>query len=95
MLHHTHHKYNKEHTLSPFAGLAFNAVDGIIQAIPYGYTLLYCPMHFLTQEVLMFATGVWTTNIHDCIHGKVGAHCVGATAVGSLYAQQRHGSGMR
>ena len=32
LLHHTHHKYNKEHTLSPFAGLAFNALDGILQA---------------------------------------------------------------
>jgi lathosterol oxidase len=30
-LHHDHHKYNKEHTLSPFAGLAFHPVDGIIQ----------------------------------------------------------------
>ena len=30
-LHATHHKYNKEHTMSPFAGLAFNALDGIIQ----------------------------------------------------------------
>ena len=34
MLHHTHHKYNKEHTLSPFAGLAFNALDGILQVPP-------------------------------------------------------------
>jgi len=31
LLHHTHHKYNKEHTLSPFAGLAFNPLDGILQ----------------------------------------------------------------
>ena len=34
LLHHTHHKYNKEHTLSPFAGLAFNALDGILQVPP-------------------------------------------------------------
>lgn len=27
-------------------------------------------MHFLTHEILLFFTGVWTTNIHDCIHGK-------------------------
>lgn len=33
LLHHTHHKYNKEHTLSPFAGLAFNALDGILQVL--------------------------------------------------------------
>ena len=31
---------------------------------------MYVPMHFLTHELLLFATGVWTTNIHDCIHGR-------------------------
>lgn len=41
------------------------------QAVPYAWTLLYCPMHFLTHELLLFATGVWTTNIHDCLHGHV------------------------
>lgn len=30
-LHWDHHKYNKEHTLSPFAGLAFHPLDGILQ----------------------------------------------------------------
>lgn len=39
--------------------------------MPYTWTLFYCPMHFLTHEILLFATGVWTTNIHDCIHGMV------------------------
>lgn len=71
LLHRPHHKYNKEHTLSPFAGLAFHPIDGICQAIPYTFTLFYCPMHFLTHELLLFATGIWTTNIHDCIHGNV------------------------
>jgi lathosterol oxidase len=28
-------------------------------------------MHFLTFELLLFATGVWTTNIHDCLHGRM------------------------
>mmetsp|Transcript_80583 Transcript_80583/g.163938 ORF Transcript_80583/g.163938 Transcript_80583/m.163938 type:complete len:344 (-) Transcript_80583:306-1337(-) len=70
-LHYDHHKYNKEHTLSPFAGLAFHPIDGILQAVPYVWTLFYCPMHFLTHEILLFATGVWTANIHDNIHGKV------------------------
>lgn len=70
-LHYIHHKYNKEHTLSPFAGLAFHPLDGILQAIPYSWTLLFVPMHFLTHELLLFATAIWTTNIHDCIHGKV------------------------
>ncbi|KXZ52406.1 hypothetical protein GPECTOR_9g450 [Gonium pectorale] len=69
-LHYDHHKYNKEHTLSPFAGLAFHPLDGILQAVPYTWTLFYCPMHFLTHELLLFATGVWTINIHDCLHGR-------------------------
>lgn len=30
-LHYIHHKYNKEHSLSPFAGLAFHPLDGILQ----------------------------------------------------------------
>lgn len=34
------------------------------------WTLFYCPCHFLTHELLLFATGVWTTNIHDCLHGR-------------------------
>lgn len=71
LLHYDHHIYNKEHTLSPFAGLAFNPFDGMLQASPYAYTMLFCPMHMLTHELLLFATGVWTVNIHDCLHGKV------------------------
>ena len=67
LLHHTHHKYNKEHTLSPFAGLAFNAVDGILQALPYAVGLLFIPVHFFTHELLLFLTAVWTASIHDCL----------------------------
>ena len=26
------------------------------------------PMHFMTHELLLFFTGLWTTNIHDCLH---------------------------
>lgn len=29
-------------------------------------------MHFLTHEMLLFFTSIWTTNIHDNIHAKVG-----------------------
>jgi len=68
-LHTTHHKYNKEHTLSPFAGLAFNPLDGILQAAPYVAMMFAVPFHALTHELLLFATAVWTTNIHDCLHG--------------------------
>ena len=70
-LHHIHHKYNKEHTLSPFAGLAFHPLDGCLQAAPYVAALFVVPAHALTFELLLFATGVWTTNIHDCVDGKV------------------------
>mmetsp|Transcript_22303 Transcript_22303/g.49043 ORF Transcript_22303/g.49043 Transcript_22303/m.49043 type:complete len:354 (-) Transcript_22303:312-1373(-) len=68
-LHSTHHVYNKENTLSPFAGLAFHPLDGMLQAIPYVWSLGLVPMHFLTHELLLFATAVWTTNIHDCVYG--------------------------
>ena len=66
-LHYIHHKYNKENTLSPFAGLAFHPIDGILQAIPYFWTLFVFPMHALTYELMLFSTAVWTTNIHDCV----------------------------
>jgi len=68
-LHRIHHIYNKEHTLSPFAGLAFHPIDGLLQAVPYVWTLFLTPCHYFTHEVLLFCTGVWTANIHDCIDG--------------------------
>ena len=67
-LHKTHHIYNKEHTLSPFAGLAFHPLDGILQAIPYLWSLFFVPCHYLTHELLLFGTAIWTTNIHDCVY---------------------------
>lgn len=70
-LHAIHHIYNKQNTLSPFAGLAFHPLDGIIQALPHVLALFIVPMHFLTHELLLFMEGVWTTNIHDNIHGNV------------------------
>lgn len=70
-LHATHHIYNKENTLSPFAGLAFHPVDGILQASPHVIFIFLVPTHFFTHELSLFIESVWTTNIHDCIHGKV------------------------
>ncbi|XP_068637313.1 delta(7)-sterol-C5(6)-desaturase-like [Aristolochia californica] len=70
-LHATHHIYNKQNTLSPFAGLAFHPLDGILQAIPHVIALFVVPTHFRTHMLLFFMEGIWTTNIHDCIHGKV------------------------
>jgi len=68
-LHRTHHVYNKEDTLSPFAGLAFHPLDGMLQAAPYVWALFLTPCHYFTHEVLLFCTGLWTANIHDCIDG--------------------------
>ncbi|CAL5089147.1 unnamed protein product [Urochloa decumbens] len=70
-LHATHHMYNKEHALSPFAGLAFNPLDGVLQGIPHLFALLLISTHFRTHIALLFIEVVWTTYIHDCIHGKI------------------------
>ncbi|CAI5520361.1 unnamed protein product [Closterium sp. Naga37s-1] len=70
-LHAIHHIYNKQNTLSPFAGLAFHPLDGIIQALPHVLSLFLVPTHFTTHLLLLFAEGIWTTNIHDNLHGNV------------------------
>ncbi|KAL1810089.1 hypothetical protein ACET3Z_027079 [Daucus carota] len=70
-LHATHHIYNKQNTLSPFAGLAFHPLDGILQALPHVIALFLVPMHFTTHVALLFMEAIWTANIHDCIHGKL------------------------
>ena len=44
------------------------------QALPYCWTLVFVPMHFTTFELLLLATGLWTTNIHDTVDGKVRRH---------------------
>ena len=67
LLHRTHHIYNNEGTLSPFAGLAFNPIDGLCQAAPYGLLLPILPVHFWSYEALLFFTAIWTTNIHDTL----------------------------
>eukprot|EP00897_Mesotaenium_endlicherianum_P001095 jgi/Mesen1/10987/ME000097S10565 len=71
LLHATHHIYNKQNTLSPFAGLAFHPLDGILQASPHVFALFIIPQHFLTHEIMLFLEAVWTTNIHDCIDEKI------------------------
>ncbi|CAM6056060.1 unnamed protein product [Sphagnum tenellum] len=71
LLHAPHHIYNKQDTLSPFAGLAFHPLDGILQASPHVVALFLIPTHFFTHEIMLFMEGVWTTNIHDCIDGRV------------------------
>jgi len=68
-LHHDHHIYNNKDDLSPFAGLAFHPLDGMAQAAPYLICMFAMPVHVWTQLALLFFTGVWTTNIHDTVHG--------------------------
>ncbi|KAK6927934.1 Fatty acid hydroxylase [Dillenia turbinata] len=70
-LHATHHIYNKQNTLSPFAGLAFHPLDGILQAVPHVIALFLVPTHFATHIALLFLEAIWTANIHDCIHSKI------------------------
>ncbi|KAJ6369687.1 hypothetical protein OIU76_028019, partial [Salix suchowensis] len=70
-LHATHHIYNKQNTLSPFAGLAFHPLDGILQAVPHVIALFLVPIHFRSHIGLLFIEGVWTANIHDCIHANL------------------------
>lgn len=60
---------NLKHTCFP--GLAFHPLDGILQAIPHVFALFLFPTHFRTHIALLFLEAVWTTNIHDCIHGKI------------------------
>ncbi|KAF4363278.1 hypothetical protein F8388_001819 [Cannabis sativa] len=70
-LHATHHIYNKQNTLSPFAGLAFHPLDGILQAVPHVIALFIVPVQLTTHLGLLFIEAIWTANIHDCIHGKL------------------------
>ena len=43
------------------------------QAVPYCWMLFVVPMHLLTHELLLFATGIWTANIHDNLDGRSAA----------------------
>ncbi|KAL9255420.1 Delta(7)-sterol-C5(6)-desaturase-like protein [Drosera capensis] len=70
-LHATHHIYNKQNTLSLFAGLAFHPVDGILQAVPHIIALFLVPAHLTTHVAILFIEAIWTANIHDCIDGKM------------------------
>ncbi|XP_010463676.1 PREDICTED: putative Delta(7)-sterol-C5(6)-desaturase 2 isoform X1 [Camelina sativa] len=70
-LHAIHHMYNKQNTLSPFAGLALHPLDGILQAVPHVIALFIVPIHLITHLSLLFIEAIWTTNIHDCIHGNI------------------------
>eukprot|EP01034_Spumella_vulgaris_P025829 gene25829-32325_t len=68
-IHALHHKYNKQITMTPWCSIAFNPIDGILQASPYVITLFFVPMHYFTHLFLIFFSGMWATNIHDAIWG--------------------------
>ena len=68
-IHALHHKYNKPLTLTPWASIAFNPLDGILQASPYVFFLMFVPVHYFTHVFLLFFSGVWATNIHDAVWG--------------------------
>jgi len=66
-VHGLHHKYNKALTLTPWASIAFNPIDGLLQASPYVVGLFILPVHYFTHVILLFFSGVWATNIHDAV----------------------------
>jgi lathosterol oxidase len=61
---HKHHHSFKE-LLTPFAGLAFNPADGLLQAAPYLVALLTVPVHRGTHKLLLFCSGLWSGYIHS------------------------------
>eukprot|EP00467_Chlorarachnion_reptans_P003276 CAMPEP_0114527698 /NCGR_PEP_ID=MMETSP0109-20121206/23772_1 /TAXON_ID=29199 /ORGANISM="Chlorarachnion reptans, Strain CCCM449" /LENGTH=285 /DNA_ID=CAMNT_0001709715 /DNA_START=34 /DNA_END=891 /DNA_ORIENTATION=+ len=69
-IHKLHHKYNTPDTLSPWASIAFNPIDGILQACPYTIVMLFWPVHYMTHFAMLFCTAIWATNIHDCLVGE-------------------------
>lgn len=69
-VHGLHHKYNQAITLTPWASIAFNPLDGILQASPYVFFLFFVPVHYFTHVFMLFFSGVWATNIHDAVWGN-------------------------
>ena len=66
-VHALHHQYKSPETLTPWASIAFNPLDGILQACPYVICLFFVPVHYFTHVFLLFFSGVWATNIHDSV----------------------------
>eukprot|EP00546_Thalassionema_frauenfeldii_P016659 CAMPEP_0178905350 /NCGR_PEP_ID=MMETSP0786-20121207/6228_1 /TAXON_ID=186022 /ORGANISM="Thalassionema frauenfeldii, Strain CCMP 1798" /LENGTH=261 /DNA_ID=CAMNT_0020576951 /DNA_START=282 /DNA_END=1067 /DNA_ORIENTATION=+ len=70
-IHVIHHKYNKPHTLSPFAGLAFHPLDGMLQACPYIVSMLFVPCHYFFHFFMIFLTAIWANYIHDAMDHNI------------------------
>jgi lathosterol oxidase len=66
-VHLLHHKYKTPETLTPWASIAFNPIDGILQASPYVLCLFLVPCHYFTHVGLLFFTAIWATYIHDAM----------------------------
>jgi lathosterol oxidase len=66
-VHELHHQYKSPEMLTPWASIAFNPLDGILQACPYVIALFFVPCHYFTHVGLLFFSGVWATNIHDSV----------------------------
>lgn len=69
-VHALHHKYNSAETLSPWASIAFNPLDGVLQACPYVICLFFVPCHYYTHVAMFAFTAIWATNIHDAVPGN-------------------------
>lgn len=68
-IHGMHHKYKTAQDLTPWSSIAFNPIDGMLQASPYVIGLFFIPVHYFTHILLLFFTGMWATNIHDAVWG--------------------------
>lgn len=84
LLHKKHHIYNNPGTMTPFAGLAFNPIDGMLQSAPYIVGLLVAPVHSWVHIAALFFTGIWTNNVHDTLTGDT------EPVMGSAYHTLHH-----
>jgi lathosterol oxidase len=95
-VHRRHHEYKTEGDLSPFASMAFMPLDGLAQASPYALVAFVLPCHAGVWELMMFATGVWSSFIHDTVHRNVpcllgpGYHTLHHTRFKCNYGQFTH-----
>ncbi|KNA04521.1 hypothetical protein SOVF_198980 [Spinacia oleracea] len=63
-IHSRHHSYNKESSLSPFAGWALHPLDGILMELPHGIAFLMVPTHFFTHLALYLTEAMWGVLVH-------------------------------
>lgn len=66
VLHYIHHKYNKEHTLSPFAGLAFHPLDGILQVCIHSFVHSFV-RSFIHSFIHLFVRSFVYPSIHPTV----------------------------